>query len=220
MIDFRPLGDRAFLARFDCESDSQHWCEAIRQAAIPGILDVAVAYASAAVFFDPDQVDSDELELKLRVIKPIDGNLRIGRLVSLPVLYDGEDLAEVARFVGLTEDEVIEKHSSCSYSVFALGFLPGFPYSGYLREPLAGLPRLTRPRLRIPGGSVAIAARQTGVYPTDSPGGWRILGRTPLRVVDLERGIFPIRAGDQLLFSPIGPDEFRARLGEPLALAQ
>ena len=220
MIDLRPLGDRAFLARFATEIEARGWAEAVRARAIPGVLDIAVAYASAAVFADPDAVDFSALERTLRDVEPIESDRVKGRVIRIPVLYDGEDLLEVAHRVDLTEAEVIERHSRREYTVFALGFLPGFPYAGYLDEPLAGLSRLIHPRLRVPGGSVAIAGRQTGIYPGESPGGWRLLGRTPSRIVDLDRAYFPIRAGDRLRFEPIALDEFRARLGEPIGLAE
>ncbi len=220
MIDLRPLGDRAFVARFAFETEARRWADAVRSRAIPGVVDVAVAYASAAVFADPDSVDLGVLEKTLRSVEPIEGDGSIGRLICLPVLYEGEDLAEVAGLVNLTEAEVIQGHSSRDYEVFALGFLPGFPYAGYLDERLSGIPRLVSPRVRVPAGSVAIAGRQTGIYPGESPGGWRLLGRTPSRVVDLNRAYFPIRPGDRLRFEPIGPDEFRARLGEPIGLVE
>ena len=220
MIDLRPLGDRAFLARFAVETEARGWAEAVRALAIPGVVDVAVAYASAAVFLDPEAVDPSELEARLERVESDQGARQSGRLVRLPVWYDGEDLAEVARLVDLTEREVVERHRSVDYTVFALGFLPGFPYAGYLPEPLAGLPRRPTPRLRVPAGSVAIAARQTGIYPAESPGGWWLLGRTPLRIVDLDRASFPIRAGDRIRFEPIGEDEFRSRLGETVGLAE
>jgi KipI family sensor histidine kinase inhibitor len=220
MIDLKPLGDRAFLARFVEESEAQEWARAVRSRAIPGVVDVAVAYASAAVFLDPDQVDPSELAIILRSIGSIPSDRQPGRLILVPVLYDGEDLAEVAGAVGLTEPEIIQRHGSVDYSVFALGFLPGFPYSGYLPEPLSGLARRSSPRARVPAGSVAIAGRQTGIYPGESPGGWRLLGRTPLVIVDVARGFFPIRAGDRLRFLAIDEREFRDRLGEPIALAE
>jgi KipI family sensor histidine kinase inhibitor len=220
MIDLRPLGDRAFLARFLLESEAQRWAEMVRSRAIAGVLEVTVAYASAAVYVDPDQMDINGLPDVLRRLEPGETSQVVGRLIRLPVLYDGEDLAEVARLVDLTEPEVIDRHSSLDYTVFAIGFLPGFPYAGYLPEPLARVPRLPSPRVRVPGGSVAIAARQTGVYPRESPGGWRLLGRTPLRLIDLDLGYFPIRAGDTLRFEPIGPEEYRSRLGEPIGLAE
>ena len=87
--------------------------------------------------------------------------------------------------------------------MFAVGFLPGFPYAGYLPDALSGLGRRAAPRVRVPAGSVAIAGRQTGVYPSESPGGWHLIGRTPLRIVDVEGGHFPIRAGDRIRFRPI-----------------
>ncbi len=216
MIDLRPLGDRAFLARFAAEADAARWAEAVRAEGWPGVVDVAVAYASAAVFLDPDRVAPAAIEERLRAVVPAPGRGRPGRLISLPVLYDGDDLAEVARLAGLPVPGVIDQHSGRDYVVFAIGFLPGFPYAGYLSGPLAGLARRPSPRARVPAGSVAIAGRQTGVYPGESPGGWLLLGRTPLRIVDLERGHFPIRAGDSLRFKAIDEGEYRGRFGEPL----
>jgi KipI family sensor histidine kinase inhibitor len=220
MLDLQPLGDRAFLARFGLESDAQGWAREVRKRSIPGIVDVAVAYATAAVFLDPDQVDPTGLEGTLREIKPGLNPPSSGCLILVPVLYDGDDLAEVAAATDLTEREVVERHGSVDYTVFALGFLPGFPYSGYLPQPLSGLARKTSPRSRVPSGSVAIAGRQTGIYPAESPGGWRLLGRTPLVIVDFARGFFPIRPGDRLRFVPIDEGTLIARLGEPIALAE
>ena len=220
MIDLRPLGDRAFLARFVTEAEAQCWGEAVRGRTIPGVVDIAVAYASTAVYFEPDVADPEALKLVLSGIEPDRDAHRSGRLIRLPVLYDGEDLAEVARLTDLTELDVIRRHSDVDYTVFAIGFLPGFPYLGYLSEPLASVPRRKIPRVRVPAGSVAIAARQTGIYPRESPGGWHLLGRTPLKIVDLESDFFPIRAGDRLRFESIGEGEFRARLGERVGLAE
>jgi KipI family sensor histidine kinase inhibitor len=219
MIDLKPLGDRAFLAKFVRESDAQRWVHAVRALAIPGVVEVTLAYASAAVFLDPDRADPDEMAGVLRRVKPGQGNSKSGPLIRLPVLYDGDDLAQAAGMLNLTEAEVIKRHSIVDYVVYAIGFLPGFPYAGYLPNALAGLPRLETPRVKVPAGSVAIAGRQTGVYPGESPGGWRLIGRTPLRIVDLERSFFPIKSGDRLRFEPIGEGEFRARLGEPLGRA-
>ena len=111
---------------------------------------------------------------------------------------------------------MIALHSGVEYDVFAIGFLPGFPYAGYLPPALTGLPRRESPRLRVPAGSVAIAGRQTGIYPGESPGGWHLLGRTPLCIVDLDEGYFPIRAGDRIRFQPISAAEFEARRHERL----
>ena len=145
-----------------------------------------------------------------------DADVVTGRVVTLPVLYDGADLPEVASAAGLTIDDVVTLHAGTNYDVFAIGFQPGFPYAGYLPTPLDRLPRRAEPRVRVPSGSVAIASGQTGVYPAELPGGWNLLGRTPLSIVDVAAGRFPIRAGDRLKFEPIDGAEFAARQGESL----
>ncbi len=216
MIALDPLGDRAFLARFATEDDAARWAGAVRAQTWPGVVDVVLAYQMVAIFADPDQIDLDDLEARLRVLTPAADTRASSVLLRLPVLYDGDDLPEVARRLGLTESEVITYHSQPEYRVFAIGFLPGFPYAGYLPRPLSGLARHESPRVHVPTGSVAIAGRQTGIYPTDSPGGWHLIGRTPLRIVDVAQGFFPIHSGDRLRFEPISPAEFEAQRGERL----
>ncbi len=216
MIALGPLGDRAFLARFATEDEAARWVAAVRAQHWPGVEDVVMAYQTAAVYADPDRIDLDDLETRLRDLPAVAEELAPGRLIRLPVLYDGPDLADVARLRSLPEPEVIAQHSDHEYRVFALGFLPGFPCTGYLPDSLSGLARRESPRTLVPAGSVAMAGRQTGVYPQDSPGGWHLLGRTPLRIVELEANHFPIRAGDRIRFDPIGPAEFEDRRGERL----
>ncbi|HEY2157912.1 MAG TPA: carboxyltransferase domain-containing protein [Isosphaeraceae bacterium] len=214
MPDLVPLGDRAWLARFPREADARRWAQAARSARRAGVRDVVLAYRSASIHFDPDAAEG--IEDWLRSLTPADEAESPGRIVVLPVLYDGADLAEIASATGLAVEEVVALHSRTTYDVFAIGFQPGFPYAGYLPVPLDRLPRRSEPRVRVPAGSVAIAAWQTGVYPTELPGGWNLLGRTPLSIVDIAAGRFPIRAGDRLKFEPIDAAEFAARLGEPL----
>jgi KipI family sensor histidine kinase inhibitor len=209
-----PLGDRAFLARFAREDDAARWADAVRARAWPGVLDVVTAYQTVGVYADPDRIDPDDLAGRLERLEPDPTGVTPGRLVELPVLYDGDDLSDVAGRLGLTASEVVAAHTGQDYRVFAIGFRPGFPYSGYLPAALAGLPRRPSPRTRVPAGSVAVVGRQTAVYPDESPGGWHLIGRTPLRIVDVARGHFPIRAGDRLRFVPIGPDEFESRRGD------
>lgn len=216
MIRVEPLGDRAFLARFPTEADAKAWAAAVRGQRWPGVVDVVLAYQSAAVYIDPEQVDlraleRDLAELPVEVQAPDTGNR-----LQIPVLYDGVDLADVAAWFGLAVEEVVAQHSGQEFDVFAIGFQPGFPYAGYLPAAISGLPRRGSPRFRVPAGSVAIAGRQTGIYPAESPGGWHLLGRTPLAIVDLDCGRFPIRAGDRIRFVPIAAAEYHARLGEPL----
>jgi KipI family sensor histidine kinase inhibitor len=211
-----PLGDRGFLARLGSEDLAARWATAVRAQAWAGILDVVPAYHTVGVFADPAQVDLDDLAAQLRRLRPSRQRTAEGTLIELPVLYDGEDLLEVSRRLRLTTSEVVAAHSGVEYRVFALGFQPGFPYAGYLPASLRGLPRRESPRTRVPAGSVAIVGKQTCVYPASTPGGWHLLGRTPLRIVDVAAGRFPICAGDRLQFVPIGADDFEARREELL----
>jgi len=218
MIALEPLGDRAFLASFPDEESAGSWASRVRALRITGVTDVVLAYRSAAVFADPDLIDLDRLNVELRLVVTDREAAKAdpGKLLVMPVLYDGPDLAEVASRCRLSTDEVVAIHSEPEYHVFAIGFLPGFPYAGYLPERLSGLARRSEPRLKVPAGSVAIAGRQTGIYPLDSPGGWHLLGRTPLRIADADQGHFPIRAGDRIRFQPITLQEFEARCDERL----
>ena len=211
-----PLGDRAFFVRFATEAEARAWSRAVRLAEIVGVVDLVAAFRSVAVFADPDQIELEDLAERLRSLPAVELADEAGRLIELPVLYDGEDLSDVARRLNLSTNEVVSLHGSTDYHVFAVGFLPGFPYAGYLPEELSGVPRLDRPRDRVAGGSVAIAGRQTGIYPRESPGGWRLIGRTPLSIVDVDQGRFPIRAGDRIRFQAIDSAEYRAKLGDPL----
>jgi KipI family sensor histidine kinase inhibitor len=173
-----------------------------------------LAYCTVGVFADPEQIDLVELESRLRLFAPAEGTRTIGKRVVIPVLYDGIDLGDVAARLALSPADVIEQHCQVDYDVFAIGFVPGFPYAGYLPPALAGLARRDSPRLRVPAGSVAIVGRQTAVYPTESPGGWHLLGTTPLCIADDESGYFPIRAGDRIRFEPISASEFEGRRHE------
>jgi KipI family sensor histidine kinase inhibitor len=219
-IALEPLGDRAYLARFDAGRTAAGWAAAVRGRHWPGVTDVVLAYRTVAVFADPDRIDLPVLESRLRALA-IDpavssGSSGAGRLLVIPVLYDGADLEDVAARLQLSRAEVIERHSAVGYDVYAIGFQPGFPYAGDLPAALAGLPRRDAPRLRVPAGSVAIAGRQTGIYPVESPGGWHLLGRTPLCIADRDEGYFPIRAGDRIQFRPIEAGEYEARRHERL----
>ncbi len=216
MADLKPLGDRAFLAQFASEREAARWAAAVRAVMLAGVTDVVLAYRSAAVFADPDLVDLEALEARLGRLEPGAEALPPGRLIDIPVLYDGPDLELVAAKLCLEPKAVIARHADAVYDVFAIGFVQGFPYAGYLPRELCGLPRRDEPRLRVPAGAVAIAGRQTGVYPRESPGGWHLLGRTPVRIADQERGVFPIRAGDRIRFHPIDHKEFEARRDESL----
>jgi len=204
----QPLGDRAFLAQFSSEPAACGWASAVRDRQWPGVTDVVLAYCSVAVYTDPERIDLADLESQLRAVQATAQDRKSGKTLTIPALYNGLDLSDVAAKLGMSSHEVIALHSQAEYDVFAIGFLPGFPYAGYLPDALAGLARRDSPRVVVPAGSVAIAGRQTSVYPVDSPGGWHLLGTTPLCIVDVDSEYFPIRAGDRIRFEPISPSEF------------
>jgi inhibitor of KinA len=122
----------------------------------------------------------------------------------------------VAGHTGLSAGEVIRLHTETQYTVYAIGFCPGFPYLGYLPAPLAGVPRLPSPRLRVEAGSVGLTGRQTGIYTEVRPGGWNLVGRTPLELVNVKDGYFPLRTGDQVCFEAIDAGEFQRLWGHRL----
>lgn len=175
--------------------------------------DVVAAYDSIAVYVSCNDFDCRLLyEIDVR-----DALLSSHRRHIVPVCYEfGEDLTEVTERMNLAAEKVVALHTGNVYRCYAVGFSPGFPYLGYLPEPLQGVPRRATPRREVPPGSVAIAGKQTGIYPQATPGGWFILGRTPLCLVDVAADYFPIRAGDEVVFTAIGPDEFELRRGERL----
>jgi KipI family sensor histidine kinase inhibitor len=216
MVSLEPLGDRAYLAQFATEREAAAWVFAVRHRALPGVIDVVLAYRSAAVFADPDQTSLEALERELSIIEPGSAQLPEGKTLLIPVHYDGPDLDEAALRLKIDRDELVTQHTSTVYDVFAIGFLQGFPYAGYLPPALTGLPRRDAPRLKVPTGSVAIAGRQTGIYPRESPGGWHLLGRTPLQIADPHQEYFPIRAGDHIQFQAIDAQEFEDRRDERL----
>ncbi len=177
------------------------------------IRETVPAYASLLVYYDPLRTDFDGVRrlLERLLSDETDRAGGQGRLIEIPVCYGGiygEDLPFVAEHAGLTEEEVIRIHSGCEYRIYMLGFLPGFPYLGGLDERLA-TPRLARPRTEIPAGSVGIGGAQTGIYPIASPGGWRLIGRIPLRLFrPEENGRLLYEAGDRIRFVPIGVEEY------------
>ena len=216
MIDLSPLGERGFLAKFADDDQARGWHQAVHAQSLPGIIDLVLAYNVVAVHADPDRVNLDELEPMLATISAICMSESDGPIVRVPVLYDGEDLGHVAEKTGLSREEIIAAHSGQEYRVKAIGFLPGFPYCGDLPSELSGLARRSSPRTRVPAGSVAIVGRQTGIYPAESPGGWHLIGRTPLVIADLDAEFFPIHPGDRIRFEPILESEYQSRFGESL----
>ena len=213
----RRLGESAMIV--DDLGQIEAWRVADRLHAISptGFVDAAASYQSVGVWFDPNQTDSDQLVNSLQSCLNEGESPSDPKLHRIPVCYEtGEDLSEVSSMMGLTEDDIIALHTGTRYTCAAVGFQPGFGYLGDLPEALRGIPRRPTPRVRVPAGSVAITGSQTAVYPSESPGGWALIGRTPLVMVDVDGGYFPIRAGDLVEFFPISPGEFEAKKGQRL----
>jgi inhibitor of KinA len=140
-----------------------------------------------------------------------------GSLHQIPCCYELQlDLKRVAEQTGLSAGEVIRLHTETVYTVYAIGFCPGFPYLGYLPPALCEVPRLESPRTRLAAGSVGLTGRQTGIYTEARPGGWNIVGRTPLELVHVADGYFPLRTGDRVQFQRIDKAEFRRLEGQRL----
>jgi KipI family sensor histidine kinase inhibitor len=204
----RPFGDRAFLIELEQRIDPAIIDSARAMADTweeRGLGEAIAAYASVVLAFDPGQMPwTDALaaatalvDFPPRAAAPI-----AGRLIEIPTVYDGPDLAETADRSGLSVAELVALHSGREYRAFFLGFMPGLAYCGLL-DPLIDAPRLPAPRPRVPAGSVAIANGQTIVYPAESPGGWRLIGRTELRTFDPAREpAVLIGAGDRVRFVP------------------
>ena len=183
---------------------------AIERAQLDGVVELVPTYRSLMLHYDPLLTRPDTLQQAILSLDVDDsGESADQRIVEIPTLYGGEygpDIGFVAENAGMSESEVVEIHSGTDYLVYAMGFSPGFPYLGGL-DPRLNTPRLTTPRTLIPGGSVGIAETQTGAYPVASPGGWQLIGRTPLRLFDPESDPpAVINAGDRVRFVPI-PDE-------------
>ena len=171
------------------------------------------SYASVGVHIDPLRLDVAALERTVAEAWDVGPpeSYDAGRLVEIPVCYGGEfgpDLEEVADFARCSADDVVRWHSDIVYRVYMLGFLPGFAYLGAVDEIIA-MPRRTAPRAAVPAGSVGIAGRQTGVYPSESPGGWRLIGRTPWRMFDAGRARPSLLdAGDRVRFVPVAAGQW------------
>lgn len=203
-------------------------CAALEAAALPGVRELVPAATSIVVHYDPVAVSAagapaDDLAgwLGARAANALAGTAKAkparGRAVEVPVCYDAEfapDLKRVAAQAGIAEAEVVRRHARADYWVALVGFAPGFPYLAGLPEELA-TPRLAKPRTHVPAGSVGIAAGQTGIYPLGTPGGWNLIGRTPLRLFDPQADPPALlQAGDRVKFRAVTRAEFETLLKE------
>lgn len=186
----------------------------IRAQRIEGIVDMIPAFVSLLINYNPLVISYDALKKRLEKILQVEtkASETVKRVFEIPVCYGGEygpDLKNIADHAGLSEEEVISIHTSCDYLIYMLGFLPGFCYLGGLDERIH-TPRLDTPRLKIPAGSVGIGGSQTGIYPMDSPGGWQLMGKTPVKTYDPQRETpILVQAGEYIRFVRIDENEFR-----------
>ncbi len=219
-IKISTAGDASLLIEFGNEispeinSKITAVVKLMKEQHIEGVVDIIPAFCSLLINYDPRVLSYDEIKKRMKRLLSMD--IKAGeasrRVFEIPVCYGGEygpDLANIAEHAGLTEEEVIEIHSSRDYLIYMLGFLPGFCYLGGLDERIH-TPRLANPRIKINAGSVGIGGSQTGIYPLDSPGGWQLMGMTPVKTYDPERGEpILLRAGDYIRFIPVDEEEYK-----------
>lgn len=226
MLRIEPLGDGALSVVLgehigqDVSARVARLFDLLSKAPPEGLLELTPTYCALCVQYDVQRTSGARLS---EHILALEGQLAgagaqlSGPVVDIPVLYggvQGPDLAFVAQNAGMSEQEVIAAHALPLYPVYMLGFTPGFPYLGGMDERLSA-PRLETPRVRIPAGSVGIAGAQTGIYSVASPGGWRIIGRTPLALFDPARAEpFLLSAGDRVRFVPIDREQYLALKGD------
>jgi KipI family sensor histidine kinase inhibitor len=204
-VRLRPVGERGLLVEVE-ELETVHRVHAaLRALDRPGVVELVPGYRTLLLVAEQGRAEVlDELAADLPELELPDADEVAGELVEIPVRYDGEDLPEVARLTGLDAEEVVRRHTAPEYTVAFLGFSPGFPYLVGL-DPALEVPRRDTPRTSIPAGSVGLAGGQTGIYPTASPGGWQLIGRTEVTLFDPDRDPPALLApGSRLRFTVAG----------------
>jgi len=218
-IKYKVAGDSALLIEFEnkiapeINNEVRKMYLAIKNKEICGVEELIPAYCSILLLYKPIEITKSKLVEKLNTLKNNLEKFNIEKpdVIEIPTVYGGEygpDLDYVAEYNNLSKNEVIEIHAQRKYLVYMLGFTPGFVYVGGMSEKIA-TPRLDKPRGKINKGSVGIAGSQTGIYPIDSPGGWRLIGRTPLNLFNpFREPPFLVKAGDYIKFKKISEDKF------------
>jgi inhibitor of KinA len=217
-VRFLSAGDTAIVVEFGDRIDRTLSDRVLRLGArvkavqVPGVVETVPTYRSLMVHYDPLVTDSTALREQISAL--LDDNAvaaEPSRLWRIPACYEpshAPDIAEVAETKGLTVDEVIRLHSETQFHIYMIGFVPGYPYMGDLPEQLV-LPRRADPRIRVPAGSIAIASNMTAIYPIESPGGWHLIGTTPIRLFDAAQARPALFSpGDKVRFEPVTVAQF------------
>ncbi|OCL26908.1 allophanate hydrolase [Orenia metallireducens] len=218
-IKYVSASDSSILMEFGDEikpeinREIQAMVHLLEKEVIAGVIEYIPSYTKLMITYDPLTIDYQNLVAKLKELEDRIHTISTSptKIIEIPVLYGGEygpDLETVANYNNLSDEEVIKIHSSRDYLIYMLGFTPGFPYLGGMSKKIA-TPRLKNPREKVPAGSIGIADRQTGIYPISSPGGWQIIGRTPIKLFDPQREVsFLLEIGSYLRFIPISQVQF------------
>ena len=218
-VKIMTAGDSSILIQFgnaidpDINAKIAATVQLMKEQHIEGVVDIIPAFCSLLINYDPRVISYDEMKTRMEKILSVEiaAGARKKKVYEIPVCYGGEfgpDLSTIAEHAGLSEQEVINIHSSTDYLIYMLGFLPGFTYLGGLDERIH-TPRLANPRIRIPAGSVGIGGSQTGIYPMDSPGGCQLMGMTPVKTYDPDREVpILVEAGDYIRFIPVDRAEY------------
>jgi KipI family sensor histidine kinase inhibitor len=218
---YLTAGDRALVVEFgnkiseDINSRVRSMMIAVERENIEGIIEITPTYRSLMIHYNPMKISYSKLLTDLKILekKLKDIDIPLPEIIEIPVLYNGEngpDIINVAEHNNITTQEVIDIHSSREYLIYMLGFTPGFPYLGGMDERIS-TPRLGTPRTKINSGSIGIAGSQTGIYPIDSPGGWQIIGKTPLNLYDAFRDPpILLDPGNYIKFVPVNLSEYNS----------
>lgn len=217
-IDYLPMGEQILIVQFEdvlsIENNQmvQHFAQLTRTLKIEGVKDIVTAMSNFSIMYDPLLISFEQLKEKLAQIEltEIHGTKKKSRVVHIPVVFDeqhGPDLAELAKITGYSVQEIIKMITSKTYYVYMLGFIAGLPYMGDIDERIT-VPRKSNPTAKVPKGTVAIANRMTSIYTVESPGGWHLVGWTPMNIFDVTQN--PpnfIGAGDYVKYEPISSED-------------
>lgn len=212
-----PLGEELIILEEVGDLPPSGLADWLESLGLAGVIEAAPAWNSVGLHLHPESFSLAELEEALADLQPEQLKQLQPKTITIPVCWElGEDLGLAAEASSLSVDRLVEILEAQEWPCRFIGFQPGFPYCGPLPPPLHQIPRLKSPRTRVPAGSVALAAGQLGIYPSESPGGWMLVGRTPLVICEPLDGFFPIKPGERICLQGITHSEFQDRLGERL----